>query len=257
MKIIGTFVIASFLLLQGCAGVSLSPQERASANFGTPPADYEAAIQGLMTRILKDPGSATYRFGKPRKGFTKDGWARGGKVHFGYIVPADVNAKNSYGGYAGESAYYFLFSGGMISDVTSLFELGRGAYVESAPDEGGAVVANPVPPQSGKQSASPSLAVAAVPPTEKDVPGLIKMFSGSGVTTTRPFTVPPKWEMQWKSEGGVFAIYLKDGEGKKVAVPASQTGPGSGSAYHPAGGEYILQVISTGSPWTIKVVKVD
>lgn len=108
--------------------------------------------------------------------------------------------------------------------------------------------------QTNKQPAPPASAVAGIQSAENE-PGLIKMFSGNGVTTTRPFTAPPKWEMQWKSEGGVFGIYLKDGEGKMLAVPASQTGPGSGSAYQPTGGEFILQVIATG-PWTIKAVKV-
>lgn len=125
-------------------------------------------------------------------------------------------------------------------------------YKESSEKDGAANKVASVPLKTNTQSVS---SASGVQSTENE-PGLIKIFSGSGVMTTRPFTAPPKWEMQWKSEGGVFGIYLKDGEGNMLAVPASQSGPGSGSAYQPAGGEFILQIIAT-DPWTVKVVKVE
>lgn len=148
MKILTAIIIGAVLLLPGCSTVSLTPQQKAAANFGVLPADYELAIQGLMRQTLKDPDSATYRFGKPQKGFSRDGWAVGGKDHYGYIVPAAINAKNSYGGYAGESAYYFLFSEGMIMDITFMFTQGRANYVELAPGEVIPVAASTSPPQS-------------------------------------------------------------------------------------------------------------
>lgn len=110
-------------------------------------------------------------------------------------------------------------------------------------------------PQTNKQPASPSPSVAAVQPTDKE-PGLIKMFTGTGLMTTRPFTAPDKWEIQWTAQGGSFAIFLYDAEGKILAVAANQTGPGSGSSYQPKGGEYVLQISPMG-PWTVKVVKVE
>lgn len=123
-------VILFFLVLStSCASTSVSQKEISEANYGQVPTNYEYDIKNLMSNQLKDPGSAIYEFGVPRKGYTKDGWATGGKTHFGYVVPVNVNAKNSYGGYTGKKPYYYLFSEGLIYDVTNLFSMGMGKYV--------------------------------------------------------------------------------------------------------------------------------
>jgi len=122
------FIFFLAFLLGGCA--SVTQKEIESANFGQKPINYQQDIRNLMSRILKDPGSATYEFGEPRKGMTQDGWAVGGKKHFGYIVPALINAKNSFGGYTGAKRYYFLFSEGQVMEITSMMNAGMGKILE-------------------------------------------------------------------------------------------------------------------------------
>lgn len=116
-------------LSTSCATTAVSQKEIDMADFGQPPVNYEYDIKNLMSNLLKDPNSAIYEFGAPKKGYTKDGWGAGGKIHFGYVVPVYVNAKNSYGGYSGKKLYYYLFSEGLIYDVTNLFNMGMGKYV--------------------------------------------------------------------------------------------------------------------------------
>ena len=116
------------LLISSCA--SVSPTEIKNANFGVKPTAYEVDIKNLMSMALKDPDSAKYNFGEPRKGMTQDGWAVGGKKHFGYIVPTMINAKNSFGGYVGAKQYYFLFSEGQVMEVTQMINTGMGELLE-------------------------------------------------------------------------------------------------------------------------------
>ena len=117
--------------LTGCATATL--QEIQSADFGAVPENYQASIQGLMSSSLKDPESARYKFEVPVKGFSRDGFLNGGKKHFGWFVPTSINAKNSYGAYAGEESYVFFFFEGMILDVTEGLKYGMAKYIKDAP----------------------------------------------------------------------------------------------------------------------------
>jgi len=122
-------IILSLTLITSCASTSITPDQISNANYGQPPTNYEFDIKNLMATQLKDPESAKYDFGYPKKGYSQDGWAAGGAVHFGYIVPVKINAKNSYGGYTGYKQYQYLYSEGMVYDVTNLFYLGKAKYV--------------------------------------------------------------------------------------------------------------------------------
>ncbi len=103
-----------------------SPQKLAAAEYGLGPlAGYEAQIRKVVETLLKDPESARYRFGAPEKGWLpryhfdhrvpgqphRHGHVLGWKVHFA------VNAKNSYGGYAGESRYEAFFQDGQLRGI--------------------------------------------------------------------------------------------------------------------------------------------
>ena len=125
---ISVSILLFTLLISACA--SVSPEELENADFGEEPTNYEYDIKNLMSRLLKDPASATYQFAEPRKGMTQDGWAVGGKKYFGYIVPVSINAKNSFGGYTGAKQYYFLFSEGKVMEVTSMIGSGMGKILE-------------------------------------------------------------------------------------------------------------------------------
>ncbi len=113
-------------LLCGCANATISQQESATANFGTLPSNWQTVIRGYysMPGRLKDPFTAMYRFETPRKGFAQDGAFAGGKRHYGWIVPAWINAKNSFGGYTGwELHTTFLFEG-KVSDISDMLTSG-------------------------------------------------------------------------------------------------------------------------------------
>lgn len=86
---------------------------------------------------------------------------------------------------------------------------------------------------------------------------LVAEFSGSGIQSTRPFTVKGPWEVQWSSEGSFLAIMLKkpdepDGFPKIIA---NQQGSGPGSSYQPQGGTYYFETNAIGG-WHIKVVEI-
>ena len=115
MKTLILYIAA--LLLCGCATVS--KQEAATANFGPLPSNYQDRVKAFMSTQLRDPFSAVYYFETPRKGFFQDGLLAGGKKHFGWIVPVAINAKNGFGGYAGQEQHYvFLGSDSTMADCT-------------------------------------------------------------------------------------------------------------------------------------------
>lgn len=80
-------------------------------------------------------------------------------------------------------------------------------------------------------------------------------YSGSGMKTTRPFTVDSSWELQWKASGMVFQVYLQSEDGQMVDILANQQGEGEGSSYSPKTGTYYLEINAMGD-WEIKIVEV-
>jgi len=87
---------------------------------------------------------------------------------------------------------------------------------------------------------------------------ILKSYSGSGMQTTRPFTVKTAWEMQWDIKAGefiVFQVYLYDKDGNTVGIVANQSKSGKGSSYNPKKGTFYLSVNAT-SDWEIKIVEV-
>lgn len=83
------------------------PFDLETADCGTTPADYEAAIRAYMQPLLKDPESARYRvLNSPKKIFNG--------IRCIYQIDVFVNAKNSYGGYVGERLMIFYFRDGII-----------------------------------------------------------------------------------------------------------------------------------------------
>ncbi|MGM0602240.1 MAG: hypothetical protein ACQESS_02875 [Bacillota bacterium] len=85
---------------------------------------------------------------------------------------------------------------------------------------------------------------------------IIKEYSGSGMQSTRPFTVDNAWEIQWSASGEVFQIYLYEKNGNLVNIAANQMGAGKGSYYSPKTGTFYLEVNAMGN-WEVKIVNVD
>jgi hypothetical protein len=111
MKVI-TLLFVFLVLASGCASTQPTPEQLASADYGTYPENYQTVIKDFMSFALKDPESARYQFKEPYKGYKTRGLLFGGGVEkYGWLVEAYINAKNSFGGYVGSKKYTFLFRG--------------------------------------------------------------------------------------------------------------------------------------------------
>lgn len=123
MKTIARLTLATAISLAALGGVtgcasSYFAKPAATADYGQAPADYEAAIKQHFEYLLKDPESARYRIGTPRKAYGNHAGIQGGGIRWtGYLVKVQVNAKNGFGGYAGYKPYLVLFSGNTIDKV--------------------------------------------------------------------------------------------------------------------------------------------
>lgn len=115
-------MILALATLAGCAA-GPSPQDIAQADYGFPVEQdqAESRIKQYFSRTLKDPYSAQYQFSQVEKGYMVGNVFDGRKLYAGYIISVNVNAKNSYGGYAGAEGYQFLFqNGAMVKGVSRL-----------------------------------------------------------------------------------------------------------------------------------------
>jgi hypothetical protein len=93
-----------------------SAQEVAAADYGQPMTQEaaQAAVLSFMAMTLKDPDSAHYQWGQVGPGWIKDAPFFGGRTHYGYTIFVVVNARNSFGAYAGPTKYQFLMRDGRI-----------------------------------------------------------------------------------------------------------------------------------------------
>lgn len=119
--LLASLIGLSVVTMAGCATQKPPSQaEISTANYGELPKNYKEQITNSLSSRLKDPYTAQFTFLPPFKGYSQDGpWSpSGGKSYFGWVAPVLVNAKNSYGGYTGNQKYVFMFSGGVLYDVT-------------------------------------------------------------------------------------------------------------------------------------------
>ena len=111
-----SLLILAILALAGCASAP-TQQEKAVADYGSPPSDYEKSIRDYLQATLKDPYSYDMKIlFEPRKDWT----AFFSKKKFGYAVCANINAKNSFGGYNGFKLVYFLIRDDKVVDSSGL-----------------------------------------------------------------------------------------------------------------------------------------
>lgn len=80
-------------------------------------------------------------------------------------------------------------------------------------------------------------------------------LSGSGWTTTQPFTIKDGWEIQWGSSKRIQVSVYKSRNTiiEKLLLVNSPTG-GSGKSFHPNPGHYYLDIRSFGD-WVITIVE--
>jgi len=111
-------VLAACLALAGCASAPVFTADQIqAADVGPMPGEAEqATIRAAMAYYLKDPASAQYQWGEPRK----SSLSSGGRTVIGWVVPVLVNARNSYGGYVGfEQWGFFMVNGRIVSHQTA------------------------------------------------------------------------------------------------------------------------------------------
>jgi hypothetical protein len=118
MKRFYAIILTLVVFCGGCSSVPPAELEKQAAaiGYGAPlPADWQATVKAYVGAMLKDPDSATYRFGEPRPGWVaKPPISGGGLDATGYIVAVEVNAKNGYGGYTGFTEMQFLIHDGRV-----------------------------------------------------------------------------------------------------------------------------------------------
>lgn len=101
---------AALLALPSCGLVPYpSNEEIMSAQLGPAPTATEvrAGVDGALDALLKDPYSKMVNYGTPQKGFYRMPFSASDK--YAWLVPCEVNAKNSYGGYTGHKRWVFFF----------------------------------------------------------------------------------------------------------------------------------------------------
>jgi hypothetical protein len=101
----------------------------AKADYGAPisQAEAEAKASAFLKRHLKDPDSAKIEWGTVQTGWIRDAPINGGQLRFGYVLDANINAKNSYGAYSGYKPYKFLFFNSSLVSAYAQQEL-RDSY---------------------------------------------------------------------------------------------------------------------------------
>ncbi|MDK2743206.1 MAG: hypothetical protein NDI90_09840 [Nitrospira sp. BO4] len=116
MKICPASLAALFLLCTlGCV-TPVTPEQIASADYGTVPDPqiYQNAVKDYMEGVLFDPYTARYRFvGEPQKSYVYLSGTRKPPV-FGYLVQVEINAKNLWGNYMGEQPFRFFIKNEML-----------------------------------------------------------------------------------------------------------------------------------------------
>ena len=100
-----------------------------TTKYGALAKNYQRQIKTYMNHFLKDPYSAHYEFLSGAG--THGGYVQTKKpaeVKGGQVVYVVINAKNSYGGYAGRTTYVCFFEGGRelsicTNDITYIVEV--------------------------------------------------------------------------------------------------------------------------------------
>lgn len=97
-------IIVYTVVFLGCV-IKPSEENLNMANFGSYPSNYEKIIKTYLDKTLKDPDSVKYEF-------TSTPWATWFVnqyfIDYGWGVCANLNAKNSYGGYTGYKINLFI-----------------------------------------------------------------------------------------------------------------------------------------------------
>ena len=142
-------LLGSLCLLAACAvtppSAQVSMKTVRSENYGSYPKNYERQVRQYLNETLLDPGSAKIRISPPRKVFriynpepktfppkTPKQLETSGY----YLVCAEVNAKNTFGGYTGWQRHrYRFYKDGQMEDEQNLGSYGTDSSACVSQDE--------------------------------------------------------------------------------------------------------------------------
>ncbi|WP_241640741.1 hypothetical protein [Rosenbergiella epipactidis] len=100
-------VTSTILLLSAC---TVSKKDANSVNYGDKPSNYSKALIGDIKRSLKDPDSIkVVSITNPYRAYSTYGF---GSIQYGWYITVRYNAKNSYGGYVGETGVNYVYLNG-------------------------------------------------------------------------------------------------------------------------------------------------
>lgn len=122
-------LLGSLCLLAACAytppSAQVSMKAVRSENYGVYPKNYQRQIRQYLNDTLLDPDSAKIRIGTPHKVFQPYNplaytyppkTPKELKTNQYYVVCAEVNAKNTFGGYTGWQTKIYRFEDGGIKE---------------------------------------------------------------------------------------------------------------------------------------------
>ncbi len=114
----------------GCPTIRPTEEELKNSNYGTPISQIDAQkqVMDFLNKSLKDPYSAQIKWGVIKKGWLREVPIDGCNIQFGYIFAAEVNAKNSFGGYVGHEPYDFFFRDGVLISINESLNSGIVVY---------------------------------------------------------------------------------------------------------------------------------
>jgi hypothetical protein len=127
----GTLASVALLTAAGCVpatnanqplveGVPTISSELVADSYGPAPTGTKQIVLSYLARTLKDPESMKgFAIQEPKKGALYGGITNGFKMEPQWYVCYTFNAKNSYGGYTGQTEFVMWFKNGAISQYPS------------------------------------------------------------------------------------------------------------------------------------------
>lgn len=93
-------------------------EPESDADFGPYPKDYAVLVKKHFMRVLRYSDDASFRFGRPQKGYLSKGLLRGGGIAWqGWLVDVDVETRQSLTGHRKTRPYVVRLRDGEVVDV--------------------------------------------------------------------------------------------------------------------------------------------
>lgn len=109
--------LAATAVLVGCRTMSQSQIDATDAGPAPALAEFQPQIEAMVRPQMKDPESARFRWPDPYVPRKVEYPIGGFKSAVGWLIPFDLNGKNSFGGYVGFESWDAIVRFGQIVAV--------------------------------------------------------------------------------------------------------------------------------------------